>query len=242
MASQNYLTKVVGNSNGNYTNKYNRAQKLINNWDSIRVKMERMVTRGNGKTKLSQRAWLILLIMETGIRVGNRVSADGYISKNKYGKYFEKKVRTFGATTLKVKHCKVKDGVLSISFLGKKQVSVSVKTNNKILLKYFPELVKGKVAGDDLTSEEARFLNGFLKKRVGRYSAKDLRTAKVNLIYSSNAQFPDAIKNKSEANKIVKDVLVETAKLAGHTPGVCKSRYVSPDLIFFYKETLLSLM
>src|ERR1035437_2800345 len=176
MATNNFLLRMIGNSNGNYSNKYNRAQKLINNWDVIKAKVERYVIRGKGKTILSKRAWLVLLMMETGIRIGNTASANGYVSKNKFGKHFNKIVKTFGAITLQVKHCKLsKDGQsLRISFLGKKQVQINTSTNNPIIIKYFPVMVSGKEPNDLVFETKARFINGFIIKRIGHYfTAKD---------------------------------------------------------------------
>lgn len=235
---------LVGNSNGSYKDKYNRSQKLINNWDILKVKLERMVVNGGCNTVSSRYAWLMLLILETGIRIGNEDSADGYVSINKYSEYFGKEVQTYGATTLQVKHITINKGVMFLKFLGKKQVPINTSTNNPILVQYGKHLIKNKLPEEkvvDATYSESGLYN-FIKRYIGsRYSAKDLRTAKVNLIFIDNIQYEkfNQLKRKKEINNVVRETFEKTAKFAGHTVNVCRSKYVSPDLVFAYKESLL---
>jgi DNA topoisomerase IB len=236
------LKDMVGISYGSYSNKYNRAQKLIDNWDDIKLKMEKFIIRGRGKTLQARLAYGILLMMETGIRIGNEDSAAGYISINKYSQYYNKEVKTFGLTTLLCRHVHL-NGKLRLKFLGKKQVKNDIESDNKVLIKYAKVLLKDKDKTDLFLGNDmhVKRLRPFLRKSIGRkYLSKDFRTAKVNLIFIDKIEFPDRFYLKSEVNRHIKETFIKTAEIAGHTPTVCKSKYVSPDLLFFYKETLLS--
>ncbi len=241
--TKNEMLKLVGNSNGSYKNVYNKARKLLDNWLNLTAKMERLIVRGNGKTLVARCAFGLLVMMETGIRIGNHISANGYISTNKWGKYHLKEVKTYGLITLNIKHIKKVGNKLVLNFLGKKQVQCRVETKNKILLKYFGIVKFGKKQ-DDLFLDIRRVdLMRFVRKYVGgKYSPKDMRTAKVNQMFIEEVIFPKGLLLKKEVNAALKKVLTKTADRAGHTAGVCKGRYVSPDLLFEYKETMLAQM
>ena len=243
-ASKNKMLDLVGTHAGSVNHKYNRAQKLIVRWNNIESKMSRIIKRGNCNTLVSQMAYIILLVMKTGIRIGNAESASGYISTNKFGDYYNKEVKTYGAITLQVRHIKKNGGNIVLNFIGKKQIIVITTTNDKVLLKYYENMIKDKDKNDQFLDEAVTYtlINNFVKKYIGKkFSAKDLRTAKVNLMFIEETLYPypkDDIK-KAGVNKIVKEVFVRTAKRAGHTPTVCRSKYVSPDLLFNYKESML---
>lgn len=237
------LLNLIGLSHGSYKNKYNRAQKLIDNWDGIKIKMEGFIKRGKCKTRLSRCAYAILMMMETAIRVGNEESADGYISTNKFGKYYNKKVKTYGMTTLKVSHTKCDGNQICLNFLGKKQVINKTCTTNTILIKYYKTIVAGKLKNDIFIGSDIddRVIRMFVHKRIGKkFTIKDLRMAKVNLLFINNITYPHSFKNRSEAKQCLKTVIQNTADQAQHTPTVCKGKYLSPDLVFSYTDTLLS--
>jgi DNA topoisomerase IB len=75
----NELQQMVGNPRGHNDNKEHRAQKLINRWDELKQKMSSLIERGHGTSDKARCAYAVLTIMETGIRVGNEYSANGYV-------------------------------------------------------------------------------------------------------------------------------------------------------------------
>ena len=242
----NEFHNSIGNHRGSYKNKYNCAQKLANIWGDVKAKMERMVENGRGVTRISRMAYVTLLMMETALRIGDKEkSNEGYVSTNKYGKYFNKRVKTYGLTALQYRHFKIYPGKLVIEFLGKKQVQNKVKTKNKILIRYYHVITKNKMPADFVFSDFNGYeLRKFIRRYVGRkYMSKDIRTAKINLIFLKKINIPEeAITSRNQINKIVKEVFIETAALAGHTVGVCRAKYVSPHLLFNYKKSLMAKM
>src|SRR5579863_10210435 len=145
------LLDYVGNPRGRYSDKNNRAAKLISIWDDLTEKFSRMTERGNGESDTARHAYGLLLMMETGIRVGNESSAEGWISENqivarksnkekgiKKGdviwqhEKFGELVQTYGLTTLLNKHVRLKKDKLILSFTGKKLVDQRLTVKNDI--------------------------------------------------------------------------------------------------------------
>lgn len=230
----------VGNLNGHFSNKYNRAQRLIKRWDKLKGKMERKIVKGNGWTKSARLAYAVLLMMETGIRIGNESSAEGYVSINKFSDYYNKVVKTYGCTTLLREHIRFYKGRMCMTFLGKKQVEIKTCTTNKVLVEYGREYYDWKENGELFLDITAYELGKFIRRTIGKkFQPKDIRTAKVNLEFIENLRFNSTVGKKSDINKICKEVLTDTAEFAGHTVTVCKSKYVSPILFSSYKDTLM---
>lgn len=99
---------LFGNINGGYksndktASKFNRVAKIAQNYNEIHTKLIEFL---NGKNELKQiLSFACLLMLESGIRIGNEKSSEGYISKVKG---FEgQEVQTYGLTTLKPEHIK----------------------------------------------------------------------------------------------------------------------------------------
>jgi DNA topoisomerase IB len=198
-----------------------------------------MVVRGGAKTETSLLAYATLLMMETGIRVGNEESAEGFVSVNKWHEKHGQLVQTFGLTTLLGRHVRVRAGVLTLSFVGKKIVDQTLRTADPFLVGYAP-VPDG--SEERWLGVEYPALYKFVKKYVGRaYKPKDIRAAKVNRLFIDNfagpraATFATAAK-KSDRNRAVKECIEVTAETIGHTPGVCRSAYMSKHLLSVLKD------
>lgn len=232
------LLKHVGKSKGARKNKFNRAQKLINNWYDLKLKMESFVINGNGVTLRARCAYGILLTMETGIRIGNESSSEGYVCANKYLPEFGKIIKTYGLTTLTKEHIVRRSNTLYMKFCGKKGVHQSLHTSSPILLKYYNPILQLEhptflgISYDDLYK--------FVKKSIGRqFTPKDIRTAFVNRIFVGVYEINKVpVYKKSEANALIRQTLEQTAEHVGHTKGVCKGAYVSKDLFELIKFAL----
>jgi hypothetical protein len=79
---KSFLLHNVGKSKGHYGSKDNRAQKLLDRWQELEDKFAGMVERGRGESEQARHAYACLLMMETGIRIGNEDSANGWVSEN----------------------------------------------------------------------------------------------------------------------------------------------------------------
>lgn len=266
------LIPLVGNPGGRFGTKEGRVAKLIAGWDALKVKMAGMVERGNGHSETARLAYATLLMMETGIRVGNESSAEGLVSDNQrvakedgvaksdnpalgikkgdpvragqviwQSPHHGQLIKTYGLTTLLNRHVSaiIDYGRVgfSLSFTGKKNVEQELEVYNDVLLKYLPN-------ADFKGPKDVRWLGidypalfKFVKKYVGRrFTPKDVRAAKVNLHFMTRFardhadSYAKAVR-KSEQKAVVRSCLVDTAAHIGHTPGVCKSAYLSKTLI-----------
>lgn len=229
------LTDSVGKLYGHYKDKNNRARKLIDLWPVLTSKMQTMVLRGKGQTLQARLAYAVLLMMETGIRVGNEESAEGFVSINKWSEHHGKEVKTFGLTTLRNEHVGLRRGKMTLRFVGKKIVDQELTTTNPFLIQYAPHVGNPVNVWLNVTYPE---LYKFVKKYVGRqFKPKDIRTAKVNMEFvrrfldDSWVDVFTAAAKKSDRNKAVSGCVEATAEAIGHTPGVCRKSYLSCHLL-----------
>lgn len=239
LTRQGYINKI-GKTAGSNTNKNNRASKLIAREKGIRKKLQGMVTRGVHKWTINARlAYATLILMETGIRVGNESSAEGYVVQMKYHDSFGKEVKTYGLTTLLNGHVRKSGKTLRLSFLGKKAVNNCYEITDKFILKHymrFPE----ETSWLNITYNE---LNKFVKKHIGRqFSPKDFRTAYANkffvdLIMEDDFQYglwDNKPIRKSVGNGIVNAKLDCVAGRLSHSRAICKRAYISSNLLEWY--------
>jgi DNA topoisomerase IB len=229
------LVENIGKVRGRMASKHNRAAKLIEQWDGLRDKFRGMVERGRGETETARSAYGLLVMMATGIRVGNETSAEGFVCINKHHPDFGKEVQTYGLTTLMGEHVEVdsRRGRIVLSFTGKKLVSQELCLTDPFLFEWCP-VVKRDARWLDVGYRPG--LYDFVKRYVGAgYTPKDLRIAKVNLTFCDffrekyAGPFAEATR-KSDRNRVVRECLAETAAHIGHTPAVCKSAYLSSPL------------
>lgn len=227
------LIESVGKVRGHMTSKENRAAKLIHRWRELHDKFTGMVIRGGGRSETARLAYGVLVIMDTGIRVGNESSAEGLICANKWSEHFGKPVKTYGLTTLRNRHYVRGKDKYFLRFVGKKGVAQKLTIEDELLVRYAP--VKG--PPDDLWLDVPYpLLHGFVKRSVGAgFNPKDIRTAKVNLLFCEKWEARDdefaGATTKSGRKKIVREAIEEVAGIIGHTPGVCRSSYMSRGVL-----------
>lgn len=227
-----------------FTDKYARAFKLWTKWGNMYDKFERMLWRGyTQKTITMQCAWAVMVMMKTGIRVGNEKSAEGYVSINKWSEHFNKTIKTYGLTTLLKEHCYVRAGKLFMYFTGKKAVKQYFVIDDENLVLVYQHLTTGKKKTDRILDISHYDLTKFVKKSVGKnFTVKDFRTAVVNKIFVENipktiTAFGE-INRRVEINKLISMNFDLTAAMIGHTKSVCKTAYVSKNLVNFWRNEL----
>jgi DNA topoisomerase IB len=250
----NNLIERLGKKRGHFSNKANRIAKLIDEWKYLESKFCHFIEKGNNCTPHARLAYAVLLMMHTGIRTGNESSAEGWICENqiiarkdnpekgiKTGDViwrhpcFGQHVQTFGLTTLQHRHIRRRGDKYHISFVGKKLVDQKLVVDHPVLVEHCP--LKGKPQ-DLFLGITYHDLKKFVYKYVGKaYTPKDLRMAKVNLIFLSKFKkvIPEFEKTttKGGRKKIVSSVIEDTANWIGHTKSVCRSAYMSQPLLEF---------
>lgn len=236
-----------GKQKGSNTNKFNRVAKLAAMYNDLNKKLLGMVLRGeNSCTETYRCAVALLLIMETGIRVGNEGSAEGYHTvphpnaKNQESKF----VKTYGLTTLLQEHVTfLKPKKMFFNFVGKKQVENTFEVPSNLVpyvYKIWLDCKKDPVFG--ITDYQ---LTKFIKRYVGKqFTPKDFRTLRANIYAHQTAStfFEMALRvcklpaKKKDFNESVKTVCEAVAQKLNNTSGVCKKSYIDDMLFAHYAE------
>lgn len=235
-----YVT-FYGKKNGSNKNKFNRVNKLASMYTELHKKFNNMAERGmNSCSETYRCAVATLLLMETGIRVGNESSAEGYNTvphphaKNQETKF----VKTYGLTTLLREHIhEGRDGTMYFYFVGKKQVENTFIVPNN-LRRYVSDIYNN-CNEDPMFGVTDYQLTKFIKKYVGKqFTPKDFRTLRANIyaynymknwfLNSENSWSSPPL--KKEINKLRNDVATLVSEDLNNTKGVCLKSYINADL------------
>lgn len=201
--------------------KFNRMIDFGKNFKKINNKInDDLYSTKDSKEK--QISIILKLIMECHFRIGN----DVYSKKNK----------SYGTTTLQQKHIKVKSkNEVVIDFNGKKNVRNVCTIRNKKLVKTLRQKKRtiGKEdrifsyrRGSKYYNIKSSDVNKYLKQ-FGKYTAKDFRTWGANI---------ELIKQLVKKDSDLKKCIDKVAHKLHNTPAICKSNYLDPELIQFYKS------
>ncbi len=227
-----YKYHSLWNSLRNHT-KFYRLHSFGEVLPEIRLKLEKDLSLpGMHVRKIL--ATVVSLMERTNIRIGNCS--------------YEKIYGSYGLTTLKDKHVKVKGSTVKFSFKGKKGVyhDINIKSRrlSKIvkncqdipgreLFQYYDEQGKRK-------SIDSGMVNDYIKEiSNGDFTAKDFRT------WAGTVQTLLAFKELgfSETQTAVKKNIVAAldvvSQLLGNTRTVCKKYYVHPLILNLYETNTL---
>ncbi len=174
-------------------------------------------------------ATIVRLLEQTFIRIGN----EEYARENK----------SFGLTTLKNRHVKIRGAQVRFRFRGKsgRQHEVDV-TNRRVarviakcqdlpgqdLFQYVDE--DGEV--QEVTSQD---VNDYLRQITGEdFTAKDFRTWGGTVLAAIALSRKDDFETKKQAKANIKTAISAVAKLLGNTVAVCRKCYVHPIIVEAY--------
>lgn len=211
-------------------NKFSRLLAFGRALPQIRKKVESdLALPGMPREKVL--ATVVRLLEVTLIRVGN----DEYARQN----------RSYGLTTIRNRHVKVRGARVSFSFKGKSGkhhvIDVEDRTLAKIVRKsldlpgeelfaYVDE--NGNVR--DVTSAD---VNAYLREIAGsEFTAKDFRTWSGTVLTAVALKEFEAVTSQSEAKRNVTTAIKAVARMLGNTPAVCKKCYVHPEVMNSYLE------
>ena len=182
--------------------------------------------RGQPREKVVAAAVRVLEM--TLIRVGN----EEYARDN----------RSFGLTTLRDRHAKVRGSQLKLGFRGKggKEHAVDLRDERlarivkkaqelpgQRLFKYVDD--EGEV--QDIASDD---VNDYLRDHMGaEFSAKDFRTWAGTVLA---ARAFAALGEEAASPTNLKRAVEEVAKQLGNTPTVCRNCYIHPDIVDSYLD------
>jgi DNA topoisomerase-1 len=197
-------------------------------------RIRRRVTRDLGQPGLPREkvvATIVRLLELTFARIGN----EEYARQN----------GSFGLTTLRDRHVKVKGSTVRFLFKGKSGSEVEVGITNRrvaTVVKRCEELPGQMLfqyidpAGDrrTVTSDD---VNQYLRETSGEdYTAKDFRTWGATVLAASALREVVSFESDTEARHNVVAAIDSVARRLGHTRAVCRKSYVHPAVIDTYLD------
>lgn len=180
-------------------------------------------------------ATVVSLMERTNIRVGNGA--------------YEKANGSYGITTLKDQHVKIKGTSIRFSFKGKKGVYHDIDIKSKRLAHIVKKCqdIPGKELFQYLDDDGVRrtidsgMVNDYIKEMTnGDFTAKDLRT------WSGTVQALVALKEigladtQTQTKRNIISALDKVSKALGNTRTVCKKYYVHPLLFSLYETKTIT--
>lgn len=170
-------------------------------------------------------AGIVALLDLTGYRIGNS--------------RYEKENRSYGLSSLLMRHVKEEDGQLMLRFRGKSGNEHETEVSNPRLSRLVEELQD--LPGQHLFRYEddsgvfhdieTEDVNDWLKEvGGGEYTAKQFRTWRATLLCAKELAKeppPEAVTNQ---RRVFRDAIKATALKLHHTPATCRKYYIHPNL------------
>src|SRR5881392_3292001 len=209
-------------------NKFDRLAQFAKALPNIRRRVARDL-KLPGLPRQKVLATIVRLLERTFIRIGN----EEYARDNK----------SFGLTTLKNRHVKVKGAQVVFRFRGKggrqHEVDVTDRRVAKVIAKcqdlpgqdLFQHLEENSEVRD-VTSQD---VNEYLRQIVGEdFTAKDFRTWGGTVLAAMALSTQQDFQTKKQAKSNIKTAICSVAELLGNTPAVCRKCYVHPMIVEAY--------
>ena len=175
-------------------------------------------------------AAIVRLIDQGFFRVGNDKSA--------------RSEATYGLTTIRSRHVKLRGPVLQFDYVGKwrKEHSRAIEDADAATVvaeckrmkrdELFAFLHHGKVH-----DVKDRHVNEYIQSIIGQtFTAKDFRTWAGTLLCSITLAMQGESSTKTERKRNVRKAVEATAEQLGNTPAVCRTSYICPRLIDEYMD------
>ena len=137
----------------------------------------------------------------------------------------------YGTTTLEVRHIETDpDGKMRVHFIGKAGVEHNISIDDQKIKDSLLALSKDKspnarIFGPVERTDVQRFL------RRWKVIPKDFRNYHASEFFYELATSTTTPVKRKDAKLALKEMIIKVAKKLGHTPGICKSRYINPVLI-----------
>jgi DNA topoisomerase-1 len=209
-------------------NKFDRLAQFAKALPNMRRRIAHDLKRP-GLPRRKVLATVVRLLERTFMRIGN----EEYARENK----------SFGLTTLKNHHVKVKGAQVRFRFCGKSgrphEVDITDRRVAKVITKCqdLPgqdlfQYVDENRLGQDVTSQD---VNDYLRQIAGEdFTAKDFRTWGGTVLAAIALGRQDEFQTKKQAKSNIKTAICAVAELLGNTPAVCRKCYVHPAIVEAY--------
>jgi DNA topoisomerase-1 len=154
---------------------------------------------------------------------------------------------SYGIATLRPKHLNVRKAVVEFDFPGKSGVRQRPEIKDRQVAKVVRSLLRnpGREVfkyqnGDgEFINVTNRHINEYIKETMGeKFSAKDFRTWAGTIICACALARvgTDGIEKGAAHKRKVVAAIKETAEMLGNTPAVCRSSYISPEIINSFEK------
>ena len=218
-------------------------------WREVRdeVKYGRLIAFAQGLPKIRQRteadlrkaglprekvlAAVVQLLEKTLIRVGN----EEYAKDN----------GSFGLTTFRDQHAKIKGGTVRFEFKGKSGVGHAIDLQDRRLAKIvkacrdLPGYELFQYIDDDGERQtvDSADVNKYLRDISGEdFTAKDFRTWAGTVLAAKALAEVAKFKSNTEAKRNVVKAIESVAKKLGNTKAVCRKCYIHPAILEAYMD------
>jgi DNA topoisomerase-1 len=149
---------------------------------------------------------------------------------------------SFGITTLRPRHVKVKEDVVEFDFPGKSGVRQVrqikdrkvAKVVRKLLRHPSREVFKYQNGNGEFVNVTRPNINAYIREVMGEsFSAKDFRTWAGTLVCACALAKAgtEIIEKPTVRKRKIVAAIRETAAALGNTPAVCRSSYICPEII-----------
>lgn len=179
-------------------------------------------------------ATVVWLLERTFIRVGN----EEYYKEND----------SFGLTTLRNKHVKVKGSKIFFSFKGKSGVETDIEISNPKIAKTIKKCIElpgyelFRFLDEDGNNRiiDSEDVNTFLKEVTGNdFTAKDFRTWGATSLSAKNLFKTGFVPDEKIIKKNVVETVKKVARDLNNTVAVCRNYYIHPTIFKTYREDIL---
>ena len=158
---------------------------------------------------------------------------------------YARKFRTFGITTLRKSHVRVRGSRIAFRFRAKHRVLVHTAVVDTELAGALKELLAahgGRTLfryrhNDELVALSARRLNDYIRDYMGEdFTAKDFRTWGGTLLAAIALAEREPGETVSEQKRTIAAVMRTVGEQLGNTPAVARASYVSPAVVEQYLD------
>lgn len=190
--------------------------------------------RERGLTKRRVIATVVWLLENTFIRIGNKE----YAEENK----------SYGLTTMREKHVKVRANMLKFSFEGKSGIFHELDIKNERVAKNVKaclelpgyELFHYEDDDGNVRVVDSSEVNDYLKAQTGAdFTAKDFRTWGGSTLAGESFYQKGEAKDKNDLTSKIVEVVKIVSDHLGNTKNVCKEYYIHPAIITSYERKIL---
>jgi DNA topoisomerase I len=211
----------------------NKYSRLIG-FCGVLPKIRRRVARDLRRPGLDQEkviATIVTLMEMTLIRVGN----EEYARQN----------RSYGLTTLRDRHVKVRGGTVRLMFRGKSGKDVEAEITDRRVVKVIKQCQD--LPGQELfafidenrerRTVSSQDVNDYLRETTGEdYTAKDFRTWAGTVLAAVVLRELEGFQSETEAKRNVVAAIDRVAARLGNTRAVCRRSYVHPAVLDSYMD------